>query len=81
MELTAIPGAVRLSIADNGKGMPQSEIPQLFERFGKKSGSAVMQSAGVGLAIAKQIIEAHNGEICVYSEIGKGTRFEILFLK
>lgn len=81
MELTAIPGAVKLSVADNGKGMPQSEIPQLFERFGKKSGSAVMQSAGVGLAIARQIIEAHNGEICVYSEIGKGTRFEILFLK
>ncbi len=81
MELQEIPGAVKLSITDDGKGIPQAEIPKLFERFGKKSNNTVMQSAGVGLAIAKQIIEAHNGEICVYSEEGKGTRFEILFLK
>jgi len=80
MELTKIPGAVKLCIADNGKGIPQSEIPTLFDRFGKKSNNATMQSAGVGLAIAKEIIEAHNGEICVYSEMGRGTRFEILFL-
>ncbi len=81
MELTEIPGAVKLCITDDGKGIPQAEIPKLFERFGKKSNNAVMQSAGVGLAIVKQIIEAHNGEICVYSEEGRGTRFEILFLK
>lgn len=81
MELYEIPGAVKLSVTDDGNGIPQAEIPKLFERFGKKSNNAVMQSAGVGLAIAKQIIEAHNGEICVYSEAGKGTRFEILFLK
>lgn len=81
MELCEIPGAVKLCITDDGKGIPQAEIPKLFERFGKKSNNAVMQSAGVGLAIAKQIIEAHNGEICVYSEEGRGTRFEILFLK
>ncbi len=80
MELERLPGAVKLIISDNGKGIPQSEIPTLFERFGKKSNNATMQSAGVGLAIAKEIIEAHNGEICVYSEMGRGTRFEILFL-
>lgn len=80
MEISEIPGAVKLSIADNGKGIPQSEIPKLFERFGKKSNNATMQSAGVGLAIAKEIIEAHNGEISVYSQLGRGTRFEILFL-
>lgn len=81
MELEEIPGAVKLSVTDDGRGILQSEIPHLFERFGKKSNNATMQSAGVGLAIAKQIIEAHNGEICVYSEIGRGTRFEILFLR
>ncbi len=80
MELERLPGAVKLMISDNGKGIPQSEIPTLFERFGRKSNNATMQSAGVGLAIAKQIIEAHHGDISVYSELGRGTRFEILFL-
>ncbi len=81
MELSNIPGAVKLCITDNGRGIAQSEIPRLFERFGKKSNHASMQSAGVGLSIAKQIIEAHRGEICVYSDFGRGTRFEILFLR
>ncbi len=81
MELMQISGAVKITIADDGKGIPQAEIPHLFERFGKKSNNASMQSAGVGLAIAKRIIEAHNGGICVYSELGKGTSFELLFLR
>lgn len=80
LEMERIPGAVKLSIADNGRGIPQLEIPKLFERFGKKSTGNGVQSVGVGLAIAKQIVEAHNGAITVYSEPGKGTRFELLFL-
>ncbi len=81
MTLSVIPGAVKLCLSDNGKGIPQSEIPRLFERFGSKRNQSSMKSAGVGMAIAKQIIEAHNGEIAVYSQCGKGTKFEILFLK
>ncbi len=81
MTLSVIPGAVKLCLSDNGKGIPQSEIPHLFERFGRKRNQSSMKSAGVGMAIAKQIIEAHNGEIAVYSQCGKGTKFEILFLK
>lgn len=80
LEVEQIPGAVKLCIADNGRGIPQMEIPKLFERFGKKSTGNGVQSVGVGLAIAKQIVEAHNGAITVYSEPGKGTRFELLFL-
>ncbi len=81
MELSEIPGAVKLCITDNGKGIPQAEIPHLFDRFRKKSNHASMQNAGVGLSIAKQIIAAHRGEICVFSDSGQGTCFEILFLR
>ncbi len=81
LSIEGIPGAVKLTITDDGVGMEQSEIPRLFERFGKKSNNATMQSAGVGMAIAKKIIEAHRGGITVYSSPGAGTRFEILFLR
>lgn len=81
LSIESIPGAVKLTITDDGVGMEQSEIPRLFERFGKKSNNATMQSAGVGMAIAKKIIEAHRGGITVYSSPGAGTRFEILFLR
>ncbi len=81
LALEGLPGAVKLTITDDGKGMEQREIPLLFERFGRKSNNATMQSAGVGMAIAKKIIQAHGGEITVYSKPGEGTRFEIIFLR
>lgn len=81
VELSSNPATVTVVISDNGKGIPQEEIPGIFERFGKKSGSTSMSSTGIGMSIAKKIAEAHKGEILVYSSIGKGTRFEIVFLK
>lgn len=75
-----LPGAVRITVQDNGKGIPQEEIPRLFGRFSLKRGSASMQNAGVGLAVAKKIIEAHDGSVSVFSGDGEGTRFDILFL-
>lgn len=71
----------KITIQDNGKGIPQEEIPRLFERFGKKSNSTDMQSVGIGLAIAKKIVTSHGGEITVFSSPEEGTRFELIFLK
>lgn len=81
LELEEIPGAVKLRITDDGKGIPQSEIPYLFDRFARKSSSVSVQRAGVGLAIAKEIVKAHNGDISVYSALQQGTCFELLFLR
>lgn len=75
------PTSVTVIISDNGKGIPQSELPSIFERFGKRRNSISMSSSGLGMSIARKITDAHGGEILVYSEQGSGTRFEIVFLK
>ncbi len=80
LETQVLPACVKLCLEDDGKGLDQQEIPHLFDRFGKRSRQSGMQNAGVGLAIAKEIIAAHHGEITVYAAPGEGTRFEVLFL-
>lgn len=74
------PAVASVIIEDNGKGIPQHEIPELFRRFGNKSGNIRMTSAGIGMSISQKIVQAHGGEVIVYSELGKGSRFEISFL-
>lgn len=81
MELSFNPTSVTVSISDNGKGIPQEEIPLIFERFGKKSNSSSMRNAGIGMPIAKKIAAAHNGDIMIYSSPDTGTRTEIVFLR
>ena len=67
-------------IKDNGEGIDKSDIPNIFKRFykGKNSKS---DSVGIGLAMAKSIIESQNGDIYVKSEKNKGTEFHITFHK
>ncbi|MBR5682708.1 MAG: HAMP domain-containing histidine kinase [Ruminococcus sp.] len=79
-ELTKNPIMTTLAISDNGKGIPQEEIPKLFDRFSKKSQDSSMYSSGLGMSIAQKIVRGNNGEIFVYSEVGKGTRFEFVFI-
>jgi len=73
-----ITGAVQLTVSDTGPGIPPKIRDHLFERFaqwnvnGGKSGSA-----GLGLAIAREIVEAHGGRIFVQSELGHGTAFVV----
>lgn len=68
---------IRISITDNGLGIPSEDIPNLFERFyrGEKSRSRKFGGIGLGLAICKQIIKEHGGKIGVSSNLGKGTEF------
>lgn len=70
--------SVRIMVKDSGEGIASEDLPFIFDRFwrGDKSRSGRINS-GLGLAIAKQLIEAHNGSIEVKSEVGKGTTFVI----
>ncbi len=80
-EVTADPIKVTIALSDNGKGIPQNEIPKLFERFSSGSSDRTMYSSGLGMSISQKIVRGHGGEIFVYSEEGSGARFEFVFLK
>lgn len=69
-----------ITIQDNGCGMDKKDLKHIFERFYKAKNSN-KDSIGIGLALAKTIIENDNGYITVESEIGKGTRFNVRYLK
>ena len=71
--------SINISIKDSGIGIPKSEYKNIFERFYRldKSRGSNEKVAGVGLTIAKSIVNAHGGEIEVYSEINKGSEFII----
>lgn len=81
LELKENPIMITLALSDNGKGIPQEEIPKLFDRFSSRSNDKTMYSSGLGMSIAQKIVRANGGDIMVYSEIGKGTRFEFVFIK
>ncbi|MFZ5910783.1 MAG: ATP-binding protein [Chloroflexota bacterium] len=69
---------IRISIQDNGIGIAQEDIPHVFEGFYRgKSGQEAASGHGIGLAVSRQIVEAHDGTIAVESEPGKGTTFFI----
>jgi len=71
---------LKIKIRDTGKGIEKKDIKHIFERF-YKTKSNHEESIGIGLSLAKTIIEQNNGYIKVDSEIGKGTTFEIKYLK
>ena len=78
---TSEKNAVQVSVSDTGSGIKQEdtakifdEFEQVFDRNERKTGGV-----GLGLAIVKRIIEGHNGNIQVQSEVGVGTRFIVSF--
>ncbi|SCN22768.1 Sensor kinase CusS [Clostridium sp. N3C] len=71
----------RIIIEDTGEGISEEDLPNIFKRFYKAKSSKKTDSVGIGLALAKSIIEAHQGIIEVKSKLGAGTRFTITFLK
>ena len=71
---------VKIKITDEGEGIEKEDLSHIFERF-YKSKQVSENSIGIGLSLAKTIIEKENGYIKVDSELGKGTTFEIKYLK
>jgi signal transduction histidine kinase len=70
---------LKLEIKDNGPGIPNEQLEKIFERFYRGDDARTMASgsSGLGLAIAKEIVEAHLGQIWVESELGLGTTIGI----
>jgi signal transduction histidine kinase len=66
--------AVVVSVVDEGPGISSEHLPRLFDRFWQGQ-HASQRGSGLGLSIAKGIIEAHGGRIWVESELGKGATF------
>lgn len=76
-----LPEMTRLSVADNGKGIGEEDLYHIFKRFyrstkGKKNG----QGVGLGLPLAKSIVEGQGGTLSVQSRVGEGTVFTMMFL-
>ena len=70
-------GAAIIAIEDNGPGIEPADLPHVFERFYKSSDSGGM---GLGLSIAKYLVEAHGGKIWAESEMGKGTKISFTLI-
>lgn len=70
-------GAVAISVTDQGQGIPREEISKMFRYFGRTNvfPTAGEKSTGLGLAIARRVVEAHGGKIGVESQPGKGSTF------
>lgn len=75
-----LPSGVQIVIKDNGCGIHPEDIHHIFKRFYRSRFSKDKQGIGLGLPLAKAIVEAHNGTIKVDSELGIGTIFTMNFL-
>ncbi|WP_339272498.1 HAMP domain-containing sensor histidine kinase [Paenibacillus sp. FSL W8-0426] len=70
---------VRIAVEDNGKGIREEELERIFDRYYRGTNTGELhKGAGLGMAIANDIVKAHDGEIHVMSEFHSGTRIEIL---
>jgi PAS domain S-box-containing protein len=67
-----------VEILDTGTGISDEQLPHIFERFYRADVAATTRGFGLGLPIAKSIIEHHNGRIEVKSEVGKGSTFRVI---
>jgi two-component system, OmpR family, sensor histidine kinase CiaH len=79
VRLTASPGEARVEVSDTGIGIPEKDLPYVFERFFRsdRARRAYGGGSGLGLSIARWIVDAHKGRIAVESAVGKGTTFTV----
>ena len=68
---------IEIVVEDNGIGIPEAELQNIFNRFSKVENSHVVGGTGIGLALVKELVELHKGTISVESEFDKGSKFRI----
>ena len=70
---------VRIVVEDHGKGIKKEELERIFDRYYRGTNTGELhKGSGLGMAIAHDIVKAHDGEIHVESELHQGTKIEIL---
>ncbi|MBD2296284.1 response regulator [Anabaena sphaerica FACHB-251] len=79
LTLRQVQHQVELTVQDTGIGIPQAELPQLFERFHQVEGARgrTQEGSGIGLALVQELVRLHGGQVQVESIEGKGTTFTI----
>jgi signal transduction histidine kinase len=77
LEVNRVSTAIVFEVIDQGIGIPEKDVPHLFESFHRASNVGTIQGTGLGLAIVMRAIVRHGGKINVSSEEGKGTRFVV----
>ncbi|MEG4864616.1 MULTISPECIES: sensor histidine kinase [Microcoleaceae] len=79
LRLISHPGWAIIQVLDTGIGIPEADLPYIFDRFYRVDTERSLDSGGfgLGLAIVQQIVEAHGGKIHVTSEVGKSSTFQI----
>lgn len=80
VRLEASPESVTVRVRDQGQGIPAEELPKLFRPFGRTRvrTTAGEMSTGLGLAIARRIVEGHGGKLTVESQVGSGSEFRFV---
>ncbi|MBO9610969.1 MAG: HAMP domain-containing histidine kinase [Paenibacillaceae bacterium] len=81
VELGETPVLARVRIRDNGEGIAEEDLPHIFKRFYKGRASSPSVGTGIGLSLAKAIVERHGGFIAVQSTPGQGTVMTLTFAK
>lgn len=75
-------GYIKISVRDTGIGIPKDQLPYIFDRFYQAGGDPAHgiehKGSGIGLALVKELVHLHHGEITVKSEVGKGSEFSLL---
>ncbi len=83
VEISALrlPGHLQVSVRDTGLGIPEEDIARIFERFYQVEDHMTRRHGGMGLglSVAKMMVEMHNGRISVNSVVGKGSTFNVVF--
>jgi signal transduction histidine kinase len=74
-------GGARLEVADTGIGIPKEDLPKVFEEFYRTENARqhAAEGTGLGLSIVKVIADAHGAKVALDSEVGRGTRFTVVF--
>jgi signal transduction histidine kinase len=69
---------VHIEVADTGAGIPSHDLPRIWERLYRGDQSRAERGLGLGLSLVRAIVKAHGGTVEVETEVGKGTRFEVI---
>ncbi len=78
LEAALEPGFVRLSVSDRGPGIAPEDLPHVFDRYFRGKATAKAEGVGLGLYTTRMLVEAHGGRVWVESEVGKGSRFQVM---